>query len=228
MGSIQSMLPKTATVMRDGKERSIPVSEIVRGDLIKLKYGSKIPADLRFVEVHGIKLDNSILTGEAMPVQATVDSTDDNINESRNIGLLGTFVVEGTGMGIVYATGDSTMMGRIATLAGKTEGKRTLLQIEIQQFVRLIAFLALTTGSICMLVWAFWLRQSHPGFLTLSNMLAVDMGGVIVAFVPNGLPVAVTLVLSIIAQRMKAQRVLAKNLNTVGEFNVNYGRSESH
>ncbi len=90
MGSIQSMLPKTATVMRDGKERSIPVSEIVKGDLVKLKYGSKIPADLRFVEVHGIKMDNSILTGEALPIQATVESTDENITDSRNIGLLGT------------------------------------------------------------------------------------------------------------------------------------------
>ena len=127
-------------------------------------------------------------------------------------------VTEGEGLGIVYATGDDTMMGRIASLTNQTSGKKTLLQIEIQQFVRLIAIMALTTGTICMIIWAFWLRVYHPGFLSLSNMLSTDMGGVIVAFVPNGLPVAVTLVLSIIAKRMHSQRVLAKNLNTVGTF----------
>ena len=186
--------------------------------MVKVRYGSKIPADLRFIENYGLKLDNSILTGETVPISVTIEHTADDIHETRNVGFMGTFVTEGSGLGIVYATGDDTMMGKVASLAGKTEAKKTLLQQEIQQFVRLIAALALTTGAICMLVWGLWLRVYHPGFLSLSNMLSIDLGGVIVAFVPNGLPVAVTLVLSIIARRMYQQRVLAKNLNTVGNI----------
>lgn len=215
MQSIESLLPKLATVIRDEKEKIVSVHDIVIGDLVKLKYGNKVPADVRLIKLNGLKLDNSILTGESLVTEATIDSTNINLHESRNVAFMGTLVTEGEAFGIVFAVGDETVMGRIASLTSNTESKPTLLQLEIQRFVLLIAFLALTTGGICMLIWTFWLRKAHPGFLSLSQMLATNLGGVIVAFVPNGLPVAVTLVLSIIAKRMYKQRVLVKNLNTV-------------
>ena len=93
MNSIQSMLPKVALVIRDGKEQTIPVSEVVVGDLVRLKYGSKVPADLRFIQVQGLKIDNSILTGEANPVPASTTATNDDVHETRNVGFMGTLYV---------------------------------------------------------------------------------------------------------------------------------------
>eukprot|EP01137_Pigoraptor_chileana_P008588 Opistho-2@55633 len=214
MGSINSMLPQFATVLRGGRTAKVPISNVVVGDIVLVKYGNKIPADLRLVDVHGLRVDNSILTGESVPTNCTVEATNNDMHETRNIALMGTYITEGEATGVAIATGERTIMGKVALLASRAKPKSTILQKEIQHFVHIIAALALCTGTICMIVWGAWLRSSFPDFLNLSNMLSTVMG-VIVAYVPEGLPIAVTLVLTIIARRMFRQKVLVKNLTTI-------------
>jgi len=152
--------------------------------------------------------------------------------------------VEGSGLGVVLNTGSDTLMGQVALLANKSHLKRTILQREILRFTTVIAVLAVFTAISCMILWATWLRVQYPNFLNLSNMLATDMG-VIVSFVPEGFPIgkhslfdlrgvltyhpvsslraAVTLILTIIARKMKSQQILVKSLTiveTLGCVNV--------
>jgi len=106
------------------------------------------------------------------------------------------------------------MMGRVAKLSQHSVKRMTTLQWEIQRFVLYIAFFAILTAAACLAYWGGYLQHAYPGFLNISLMLSTDMG-VLVAYVPEGLPIAVTLVLTIIAHRMRLQRVLVKSLTTV-------------
>ncbi|CAG8502028.1 14872_t:CDS:1 [Racocetra fulgida] len=222
MKSINSMLPSTATVIRDGKSQSVPLSTLVIGDLVLLKIGAKVPADVRIINQVDLKFDKSVLTGENKPVNATVEMTDDIYLESRNIGLMGTLITNGEGLGIVVATGDRTVMGKIAELSSSTSQERSILQKEITSFVIIITCLAITTSALTLIVWATWLRVDYPNFIDLSGAL-VNSIGVLVAYVPEGLPIAVTLTLTLVARKMAKQKVLVKNLTvveTLGSVNV--------
>ncbi|KAJ3360016.1 hypothetical protein GGF32_008814 [Allomyces javanicus] len=214
MASINSMLPLSASVLREGTIVAVPVVNLVPGDIVHLRAGQKVPADLRLVEVTGLKLDNSILTGEAIPIHATVESTDDQFFETHNIALMGTLVTEGAGLGVVVTTGDRTLMGQVAKLASSTRLPASILQKEIQRFVYIIATLCIVTATTCLVWYMTYLRNCYPTFLSLSAFLSTDMG-VLVAYVPEGLPIAVTVVLTIVARRMLRQRVLVKNLSVV-------------
>lgn len=114
MKSIQGMMSTTTTVIRDGQTQSIATKDLVPGDIVTLALGERIPADLRMISVAGIRVDQSILTGEAEPVALRLKSTSDNYLESKNITFCGACVVEGSGTGIVVATGNNTVMGSIA------------------------------------------------------------------------------------------------------------------
>ncbi|KAK9716972.1 hypothetical protein K7432_006518 [Basidiobolus ranarum] len=222
MNSINNMLPANALVNRSGQKIRVPVSSLVVGDIVYLSYGNKVPADARVISCSDMKFDKSVLTGESDPVNATVDMTDENYLESKNIALMGTLITNGEGMGIVVSTGDNTVMGKIAKLSSNAGHSRTLLQIEITRFVRIIAALSISTATFVIIIWVAWLRRSYPNFLNLSTAL-VNAIAVLVAFVPEGLPVAVTLTLTLIARRMQQQKVLVKNLTTVetlGSVNV--------
>ncbi|ORX98166.1 calcium ATPase [Basidiobolus meristosporus CBS 931.73] len=227
MKSVQSMLPSSATVFRDGSWCPISAIDLVVGDLVKVKYGVKISADIRLIDVAEMRVDQSVLTGESEPVTMTTHSTSATYLESHNIALMGTLVTNGEGVGVVIATGDATVMGKIAKLSSTGTGKnggmeQSLLQKDIALFVRIIASLAITTGVIIMVVWGAWLRRTYPTFISLSEVL-VNTIGVIVAFVPDGLPFAITLTLTLVARRMASNKVLVKNLSTVetlGAVNV--------
>ena len=101
MASIAGLLPSDVVVLRDGEQRHIEARELVTGDLVLLSLGKKLPADLRFVEVSlDLRLDRAVLTGESEPIPGTVDQTDVNMLETKNIGLQGTLCVGGSGMGM--------------------------------------------------------------------------------------------------------------------------------
>jgi sodium/potassium-transporting ATPase subunit alpha len=102
MNSITGMLPEACFVLRDGTKQSIQASEVVPGDLLYFKAGSKLPADVRFVDVSSdAKFDRSILTGESLPLGALTESTDDNYLETKSIGMQGTHCTSGQGVGVV-------------------------------------------------------------------------------------------------------------------------------
>lgn len=208
------MMPQKANVFRDGTDRIVFSEEIVVGDVVNLTYGKKVPADIRIIESHDLKFDKSMLTGESDAIDGTVYCTELQYNEAKNIAFMTSLITNGSGKGVVIKTGDDTMIGNITKMTTKTKNEQTSLQKDITRFVILIAILAGVTSSLIAIVWGTYLNPYFPGFLDVSGML-VNLISVAVAFVPEGLPVSVTLVLLIMAKRMAKNNILVKNLTTL-------------
>lgn len=216
MASITGMLPDQCIVLRDGKMIHVDGREIVPGDLLRITLGNRLPADVRFAEVSpDARFDRSILTGETVPLLASVDSTDNNYLETACIGMAGTHCVSGNAWGLVVETGDRTVFGRIAKLTSAPKAGLTPLQKEILIFVGIIVCLMVTMIIIVIIVWASWLRKDHPGWITVP-VLIVDCVSVAVAFIPEGLPIAVTASLTITANIMRVSHLAIPNSHLYG------------
>uniref|UniRef100_A0A286XER2 Sodium/potassium-transporting ATPase subunit alpha n=1 Tax=Cavia porcellus TaxID=10141 RepID=A0A286XER2_CAVPO len=207
MESFKNMVPQQALVIRGGKKMQIDVREVVVGDLVEVKAGDRIPADLRLISVQGCKVDNSSLTGESEPQSRSPDFTHENPLETRNICFFSTNCVEGTARGVVIATGDSTVMGRIASLASGLKPGKTPIGAEIEKFIHLITGVALFLGVI------FFGLSLALGYGWLEAIIFLI--GIIVANVPEGLLATVTVCLTLTAKRMALKNCLVKNLEAV-------------
>ena len=215
MQSIIDLLPSETLVMRDGALTRMRAIELVAGDIIHLHIGDKVPADLRLLSHSGdIRFDRAVLTGESDEIEGAVDMTDPNFLESRNIALMGTSVVNGSGVGVVILTGARSVMGRIADATASVKEVPTLIQKEIWRFVRIIIAMTVLLALLILFVWLGWLRRDHFAYMNVVAMLNNVMGCV-VAFIPEGMPVAVALTLMMVARRMKANSILPKGLSTV-------------
>lgn len=117
MGSFKDFIPPETIVIRNGEQRKMDATKLVVGDVVRVELGKKIPADLRIIDSVGMKVDNSSLTGETELLARTSEPTNDNPLETKNIAFFSTLNKEGTGTGIVFATGDRTFIGQIANLA---------------------------------------------------------------------------------------------------------------
>lgn len=214
MKSIKNMMPNFALVIRDGAERKISAEDVVVGDLILLSYGNKVPADCRIIESHDLKFDKSMLTGESEGIEGTTECTDERFVESKNIAFMTTLITNGQGKAIVVSTGDNTVMGKIAKTTNLNIEKETSLQKELKRFVFIVATAACFAAAAVVLSWHFWLNKKYPNYINLPNLM-VNTISVMIAFIPEGLPVCVTLSLLMIAKRMAKSRVLVKNLGTI-------------
>mmetsp|Transcript_33412 Transcript_33412/g.95723 ORF Transcript_33412/g.95723 Transcript_33412/m.95723 type:complete len:1054 (-) Transcript_33412:271-3432(-) len=214
MECLMAMLPAQCMTLRDGVMVQLPVSELVVGDIITLNGGEKVPADTRLISVRDMKIDRSTLNGESEPMNCTVAATDKNFMQTKNVAFFGCNVTEGSGTGIVMSTGDRTVFGEIARLAAQQRPGASTLHAEIRRFVLLIVALSLTAGAVAFLGWLFWLHRDYPDFLPLSAQV-VNCISLIVAFVPEGMPVCVTVTLALIAKDMSTNNVLVKNLGVV-------------
>lgn len=117
MDSFKRMVPQHARVIRNGIKDTISADEVVVGDLVEVTAGDRVPADIRVVFAHQFKVDNSSLTGESEPQSRGTECLNDNPLEAFNLAFFSTNCIEGTALGIVFSTGDRTVMGRIAGLA---------------------------------------------------------------------------------------------------------------
>ncbi|KAG6815332.1 hypothetical protein H0H93_010108, partial [Arthromyces matolae] len=215
MNSILDLLPSECVVIREGKSRKMPASELAVGDVVMLSVGNKVPADMRLIETSGdVRFDRAVLTGESEEIEGNIEALGETFLEAPNVALMGTHVTNGHAKGVVVLTGGRTVMGRISKLTNKTKMKPTLIQQEITRFVRLIILLTIILGGAILIVWLAWLHTKHRTYMSVVAMLN-DVMGCVVAFIPEGMPVAVTLVLSLIARRMKEIAVLPKSLATV-------------
>ncbi|RHY85242.1 hypothetical protein DYB37_001233, partial [Aphanomyces astaci] len=208
MESFKNMMPTITTVIRDGRSQKIDASLLVRGDVIAIKGGDKVPADIRIIECSDdLTVDNSALTGEPEPLKRVVHCTHDSPLETKNLCFFGTFIPQGSGKGLIVRTGDKTVMGRIAKLATSTKKEQTPIAKEIEHFVHIITAVAVSIGIVFLVI----------GFIigtdTITNI--VFMIGIIVANVPEGLLATVTVCLSLAAARMAKKSVLVKNLEGV-------------
>ena len=154
MASIKGMLPEDCLLVRDGKQVSTPAHELVPGDIVHVTAGNKLPADMRFLHVSSdAKFDRAVLTGESLPLAATVSSTDDNYLETKCIGLQGTHCTSGKCIGLVVATGDKTVFGRIAQLTNEPKTGLSTLEKEVLYFVIAISSVMLLMICIVLIVW---------------------------------------------------------------------------
>lgn len=186
---------------------TIPAEEVVVGDLIDVKGGDRIPADMRVIQASGFKVDNSSLTGESEPQSRSPEFTNDNPLETKNIAFFSTNCVEGTGRGIVICCGDRTVMGRIANLASGLEMGDTPIAKEIEHFIHII------TGVAVFLGVSFFIIAFILGYHWLDAVIFLI--GIIVANVPEGLLATVTVCLTLTAKRMASKNCLVKNLEAV-------------
>ncbi|XP_067896824.1 sodium/potassium-transporting ATPase subunit alpha [Heterodontus francisci] len=207
MDSFKNMVPQQALVIREGEKNVINAESVVVGDLVEVKGGDRIPADLRIISAHGCKVDNSSLTGESEPQTRSPELSSENPLETRNIAFFSTNCVEGTARGIVINIGDNTVMGRIATLASGLEVGRTPIAIEIEHFIHII------TGVAVFLGVSFFILSLILGYTWLEAVIFLI--GIIVANVPEGLLATVTVCLTLTAKRMARKNCLVKNLEAV-------------
>merc|ERR1712036_146378 len=207
MESFKNLVPQYALVRRDGEKVTITASELTLGDIVEVKFGDRVPADLRVLEARGFKVDNSSLTGESEPQARTPEFTHDNPLETKNLAFFSTNCNEGSAKGVVIKCGDDTVMGRIATLASGLETGDTPIAKEIEHFIHIITgvavFLGVTFFCLSFLLGYNWLEA------------VIFLIGIIVANVPEGLLATVTVCLTLTAKRMAKKNCLVKNLEAV-------------
>lgn len=215
MDDFKGFIPKMADVIRDGREQTIGAENIAVGDLIKLKAGNNIPADVVLLSATEMKVNNASLTGESDDLLRIVNMENgkalgdkkENIFEADNVGFFGTQCTDGHGMGLVIKVGDNTIIGLIAGLTMVAETVETPLSIEIELFIKLIGAVALILGI------TFFLFGVAYGYDYITNLVFAI--GIIVANVPEGLLCTVTVSLALTAERMAKKQVLVKNLESV-------------
>merc|ERR1711970_355884 len=207
MESFANMVPQYALVLREGEKVNLKAEELAIGDVIDVKFGDRIPADIRVVESKGLKVDNSSLTGESEPQSRSSEFTHENPLETKNLAFFSTNAVEGTARGMVINIGDWTVMGRIAGLASGLDMGDTPIAKEIEHFIHIITAVAVFLGV------SFFIIAFILGYNWLDAV--VFLIGIIVANVPEGLLATVTVCLTLTAKRMAAKNCLVKNLEAV-------------
>lgn len=160
MESFKNMVPQYATTIREGQKLVLTSDKIVVGDIVEIKSGDKVPADIRILKSHGCKVDNSSLTGESEAQARSPELTNDNPLETKNLAFFSTNCVEGTAQGLVINTGDRTIMGRIANLASGLEINETPIAREIQHFIHIITGVAVFLG-VTFFIIAFSLGKKN-------------------------------------------------------------------
>ncbi|KAF9280727.1 hypothetical protein BGZ68_007049 [Mortierella alpina] len=211
--SFLNLMPQKCHVVRDQRVIQVMASELVLGDVVYARMGDKVPADIMLIGCTEMKVDNSSMTGESDPQTLSPHNEHKNPLEASNLAFNGSLVVNGEGYGIVIRTGDNTVLGQIAGMtAGEDSGVSPLTR-EINNFVKLIATIAIITAIIFLLI-GYFLVYKNLGSSAVSNTLNFAVG-IFVAWVPQGLPATVTMLLTIAAKRMASQNVLVKDLTGV-------------
>jgi Ca2+-transporting ATPase len=210
MEALRAMAAPTATAVRDGKTGIVPAADIVPGDIVLLEAGSIMPADLRLIESTHLRVDESALTGESVPVEKmgnALAAAELPLGDRTNMAYKGTIVTYGRGHGVVVATGMSTEFGKIAALLQATDDVKTPLQRRLAHLGRRLAIVALMICAVIFVVGL--LRGESPVFMFLT---AVSLA---VAAIPEALPAVVTISLALGARAMIRKNALIRKLPAV-------------
>ncbi|MCH8244415.1 HAD-IC family P-type ATPase [Patescibacteria group bacterium] len=208
LSQLKKILKQKALVMRDGTEREVLQEDLVPGDLIVLTEGNKVPADCRILESFELRINEAVLTGEwlaSMKQEAILDQKTP-LADRDNMAYMGSVVEGGKGIALVIATGQQTELGKISKLLSEVKEEKTPYQKKLQRFSWIIggvvSFLALFIFFEGMLV---------GGELVEMFTIAVAIA---VAAIPEGLPVAMTVVLAVGMQRILAKKGLVRHLTS--------------
>ncbi len=207
--ALASLIKIEALVIRNGEELQIPSENLVVGDIVLLESGTKVPADLRLIEAQNLSIDESLLTGESLPREKSSNIIKEEIilNDRSNMAYLGTSVMRGRGKGIVVEIGSNTEIGKIAKEVLDADETETPIQIRMSKFTKQLGILTAILALIITIVLYFKGYTSKEIFF-----LVVALS---VSAIPEGLPVVITLSLSISSNKMAKRNVLVKKLNAV-------------
>jgi potassium/sodium efflux P-type ATPase len=206
---LQRLLKIKARVRRGGKTRDIPAEMVVPGDIVVLESGNKLPADLRLVQANNLASDESFLTGESMAAvkQTAALPEDTGVSDRKNMAFAGSTITSGRGVGIVVGTGTETQVGIIAQTVSESESGKPPLVLRMERFVKHISILVLViSAGLALLLW------SQGQDVTAIFFFVVALA---VSAIPEGLPVALTVALSIATKRMSARNVIVRKLTAV-------------
>jgi Ca2+-transporting ATPase len=209
MIALLEMAAPKAKVKRDGKLVIIPAREIVPGDIVVFESGDKIPADIRILEASNLKVNESALTGESMPVekQSAPMAAESVIADRDNMLYMSTIITNGRASGIAIGTGMSTEIGRIATGIEESKDEQTPLQKNINKLTKYLLFVFL---GVCAILVVVGLMQGLSVFEVA--LLAIAAA---VASIPEGLPAVVTVVLAIGMRTMARRNAIVRKLVAV-------------
>ncbi len=218
MNAIRHMLAPKALVMRDGEQITVDAEQLVPGDIIILQAGDKVPADLRILTAHGLSIQESILTGESVPVekQSRGVAADTPLAERTCLAFSGTLVTSGQAVCVVIATGSHTEIGRISGLLSNVEALTTPLLLQMDKFAKWLTVSILAMAG-ALLGYGYFL--AHHTFS--ETFMAVV--GLSVAAIPEGLPAVLTITLAIGVQTMARRNAIVRRLpaiETLGSVSV--------
>jgi Ca2+-transporting ATPase len=206
---LKNLIISPAKVLRDGELAEISQEKLVPGDIIKVDEGDKLPADVRIIEVNGLKTNDFALTGESVPQEKHINPIEDevSIGDRDNMGYAGTTVANGNGTAVVVSTGMDTETGKIAGMTEEAGETETPLQKELR---RLANQLTIAVVVISIGLFVLGLLQHFSLYMSLVYALGVAM-----AMVPQALPAQVTVALSTGSNRLADRKAVAKNLLSV-------------
>ena len=210
LAAIKGMIDPKCTVMRDGHRTTIQADDVVRGDLIVIEAGDRVPADLRLVRARNLKIDEAILTGESVPVEKSTAPVPENtdLGSRTCMAYSGTFVAAGQATGVAVETAAGTELGRIGTLLETVESLKTPLIRQMDGFARQLTIVVLVVSAATLAYAHLIGGYSLPdAFMTVI--------GLAVAAIPEGLPAIMTIALAIGVQRMAARNAIIRRLPAV-------------
>jgi Ca2+-transporting ATPase len=211
MNSLRKMSALKAKLKRSGREIIVDAEDVVVGDIVLLESGTKISADMRIIQANSLMIDESMLTGESLHIQKNteiIDSINVPIADKTNMAFSGTIVTRGRGVGVVVATGKNTEFGKIATMITEQEIGDSPLQLKIDKFGK---YLTLSIVAIIIVIFVLGIGLRDISF---KEMLLTAVG-LTVSAIPEGLPIAVTVTLSIGLYKMAKRNAIIRKLTAV-------------
>ncbi len=210
LNGIKALLSLSANVRRDGIRSEVEAAEVVVGDIVILSAGDKVPADLRLIDAHNLRVEESALTGESTAVDKQTAALDEDtiLNDRTNMAFSGTSVATGSGVGIVTAIGAATELGKINQAITEVEDLKTPLLRQIGAFGKTIALFVVGV-AVVMYVFGYFVRDFPAGELLLSVIALA------VAAIPEGLPAVLSIILAVGVQRMAKRKAIIRSLPSV-------------
>ncbi len=210
LDAIRRLLSYQATVVRNGHRVQIPAENLVPGDVVLLQSGDRVPADVRFFTVKELRIDESALTGESLPVEKLVMPVPENtpLGDRTCMGYSSTLVTYGQGSGIVVGTGSHTEIGRISLLLKKVQPLTTPLLQNMTEFGSRLS-IAILVGTLGTFLFGIFVQGYELGEMFLASV------GLAVAAIPEGLPAIITITLAIGVQGMARRNAIIRRLPAV-------------